>query len=320
MMVRIVRFAVAAALATVSSPAFAQDSFGEAMRQQQPPPQQGMPPQQGYPPQQGMPSQQGYPPAQQGYPPQQGMAPQPGYPPQQGYPAQQGMPAQPGNPPAGSGMGSGADLDRLMQMERQDYSVAPPTSLHTGPMHGPTPTSIPGGQVITTKGLVALIQGGQAPYFVFDVLGGPATLPNAMPAVWTSQPGSFNDQIQQQLGGILQQGTQGRKDIPLVFYCQSTMCWMSYNAALRTIQLGYTNVLWYRGGIEAWQMAGMPTQPAPQAAYGGQAPQGGSGGQVPQGGYGGQGPQGGNSGQAPQGGYGAQAPQGGYQQRPDPQY
>ena len=28
------------------------------------------------------------------------------------------------------------------------------------------------------------------------------------------------------------------------------------------INLGYTNVLWYRGGIEAWKQAGMPVQSA----------------------------------------------------------
>src|SRR5262249_14167344 len=47
----------------------------------------------------------------------------------------------------------------------------------------------------------------------------------------------------------------------------SPECWMSYNGALRAIHAGYTNVLWYRGGIEAWKMAGLPTsQPRQQAA------------------------------------------------------
>ena len=31
------------------------------------------------------------------------------------------------------------------------------------------------------------------------------------------------------------------------------------NAALRAINLGYKQVLWYRGGIEAWQKAGLQT-------------------------------------------------------------
>ena len=36
--------------------------------------------------------------------------------------------------------------------------------------------------------------------------------------------------------------TGGRKDTALVFYCQSPQCWMSYNVALRAINLGYPNV------------------------------------------------------------------------------
>jgi rhodanese-related sulfurtransferase len=35
---------------------------------------------------------------------------------------------------------------------------------------------------------------------------------------------------------------------------------MSYNAALRAINLGYRNVLWYRGGVEAWKAGGNQVQ------------------------------------------------------------
>ncbi len=147
-----------------------------------------------------------------------------------------------------------------MQQERQDFGVRPPKQLHGGAMHGPTPASIPGGQVITTPGLVALMQGRQVPYIVFDVLGQPEALPGAVPAAWLSQAGAFDDAVQQQAVEMLKQSTHGRKETALVFYCLSRECWMSYNAALRAIQAGYTNVLWYRGGIEAWKSAGLPTQ------------------------------------------------------------
>ncbi|MEQ8179275.1 MAG: rhodanese-like domain-containing protein [Amphiplicatus sp.] len=218
-------FASAAFL--VSSASFAQDTFGQ-------------------------PSQQ---PQQPQYPAQQ-----PGQHPQQpAYPAQQ--PAYPGQQPMQPG---GGDLDQLAQMERQDYGVQPVSQLHAGAMHGPTPASIPGGQVVTTKGVIDLIQGTQVRGLIFDVLGGPETLPGALAAAPASQPGSFNDQTQQEFGGFLQQQTQGNKQTPLVFYCQSTQCWMSYNASLRAINMGYTNVLWYRGGIEAWKMAGQQTQPQGQ--------------------------------------------------------
>jgi PQQ-dependent catabolism-associated CXXCW motif protein len=155
--------------------------------------------------------------------------------------------------------------DALTQMERQDFGIPPTAQLHAGAMHGPTPASIPGGQLITTRGLVELIEGKQLPVLILDVLGGPELIPGAQYAVPAHQPGTFSDSTQQQFGQFLQQATGGRKDRPLVFYCQSTYCWMSYNAALRAINLGYTNVLWYRGGVEAWKQAGQAVQPAQHA-------------------------------------------------------
>ena len=143
-----------------------------------------------------------------------------------------------------------------MQWERQDMGVRASNSLHEGSMHGPTPNQIPGGQVITTKGLVPLLQQG-VPVFVFDVLGSGQSLPNAIPAAAAAQAGSFEDETQQRFGQMLQQVTRGNNEAALVFYCAGPQCWMSYNASLRAIQLGYRNVLWYRGGVEAWQRAGL---------------------------------------------------------------
>jgi PQQ-dependent catabolism-associated CXXCW motif protein len=156
-----------------------------------------------------------------------------------------------------------ADLsDASAAQERRDDGVAPIDALHNGPMHGPTPASIPGGQVITTKGLVALVQGRQVPFLLFDVLGRPERLPGAIPAVAAAQPGHFQDEVQRGFGDFLAQATRGDKRLPLVFYCQSTHCWMSYNAALRAIHMGYRNVLWYRGGLEAWQAQGLALEGA----------------------------------------------------------
>ena len=144
--------------------------------------------------------------------------------------------------------------------EGQDYGVAAPAQLHSGPMHGPTPTSIPGAQSITTAALVQLLKGNASRVLVFDVLGSAERMPGALNAVPAHQAGSFDDTVQRDFGNFLQQVTQGRKDVPLVFYCQSTMCWMSYNAALRASRLGYRQVLWYRGGLEAWKASGQALQ------------------------------------------------------------
>ncbi|HQZ31134.1 MAG TPA: rhodanese-like domain-containing protein [Arenimonas sp.] len=145
--------------------------------------------------------------------------------------------------------------------ETQDVGVAPTAQLKSGSLHGPTPSAIPGGRLVTTPELAQLMRDASAQALVFDVLGGPQRLPNAIPVVPASQAGNFQDSVQHEFGQYLQQATQGRKDRPMVFYCQGTQCWMSYNAALRAIALGYTKVLWYRGGIEAWQQAGLPLQP-----------------------------------------------------------
>lgn len=163
--------------------------------------------------------------------------------------------AAPSNDPTGS-----TDLDRLMAVERQDFGVAPTSELHTGAMHGPTPSSIPGGQVITTKGLVALLANQQVRPVLLDVLGGPEIIPGAQNATPAAQPGSFTDQVQEGFSRFLQQMTQGNKEMPLVLYCLSNQCWMSYNASLRAINMGYRNVLWYRGGIEAWKAGGQQVQ------------------------------------------------------------
>ena len=254
--------------------AIAQDSFGQAQSggggfgQ----PHAGGQVQPGYPgPQTGVGGQQpGYQqPQNPGVQPQQ-----PGF--QQPGPAGQ-QPGYAPQPPQSAGIDPQflQYLDQLAQYERQDLGVPATQQLHSGAMHGATPASIPGGQIITTRGLVELIQGQQMPFVIFDVLGSNEVLPGAMPAVQASYPGSFNDQISQQMGAYIQQITQGNAQIPLIFYCASRDCWMSYNAALRAINLGYQNVLWYRGGIEAWKQAGGPTMPpggygAQTGQYGGQ--------------------------------------------------
>ncbi len=144
--------------------------------------------------------------------------------------------------------------------EMEDFGIPAISQLHTGQMHGPTPTSIPGGKVTTTAELSAALQQNNSGWLVFHVLGGQEYLPNAQYAAPASAAGSFNDQTQQRFAQYLGQVTQGRKNTPLVFYCASPQCWMSYNAALRAINDGFTNVLWYRGGLAAWKAAGLPTQ------------------------------------------------------------
>ena len=63
----------------------------------------------------------------------------------------------------------------------------------------------------------------------------------------------------------LEQLTGGDKAKPVVFFCLRN-CWMSWNAAKRAMTYGYSHVMWYPDGTDAWQEIGQPVveaRPAP---------------------------------------------------------
>ena len=146
--------------------------------------------------------------------------------------------------------------------ESHDFGVQPVSKLRpTDQLHGPTPTKIPGGRVVSTKQLAQWMQGQQGPQgrvLLLHAIGSNVHLPNAVPAAPASQGGSFDDAVQREFAAYLQKATGGDQSRLMVTYCQGVQCWGSYNAALRAIHMGYKNVHWYRGGLEAWQQAGLP--------------------------------------------------------------
>ncbi|QBK29328.1 rhodanese-like domain-containing protein [Roseitalea porphyridii] len=149
----------------------------------------------------------------------------------------------------------------VFAFESRDFGVAPTDRLRHGQFHAPTPLEIAGGKVVNTQGLVeAYVKG--IDMVVVDVLGGEYSLPGAMTARGMAQGGSFSDRIQQQTAQWLGQLTRGNTGAPIIIYCSDPMCWLSHNAALRAIAAGYTNVYWYRGGLQAWQMAGLKVVPS----------------------------------------------------------
>ena len=45
--------------------------------------------------------------------------------------------------------------------------------------------------------------------------------------------------------------TQNNPDQQLIFYCVAD-CWMSWNAAKRAMNYGYSRVYWYPDGSDGW--------------------------------------------------------------------
>ena len=146
--------------------------------------------------------------------------------------------------------------------EAEDHGIPPQSALRVADPHAPTPLTVPGGRTVTTPELRRRIQEAPRPILV-DVLGGEGhrTLPGA---VWLPGAGrgeSFEDEVQPRLAAALEALTGGDRSRTLVFYCASPLCWLSYNTALRALRLGYTDVLWYRGGIQYWGASGGALEP-----------------------------------------------------------
>ena len=73
-----------------------------------------------------------------------------------------------------------------------------------------------------------------------------------------STHGSFTDEVQKRLVLKLRALTDGDMTRPIVAMSSNVAYFDGYNLALRIRHAGYTSVYWYRGGREAWEVAGKP--------------------------------------------------------------
>lgn len=135
----------------------------------------------------------------------------------------------------------------------------------------PTPAQVDGGQVVDTATLQRLLSQQPRPVLI-DVyrrqwLQGRfiedephANLPGSL---WLANTGDgeLSPAWQAYFAHNLQSATAGHPDQPVVFYCRAD-CWLSWNAVKRAKALGYHNLYWYRDGVDAWQQANLPLQPA----------------------------------------------------------
>jgi PQQ-dependent catabolism-associated CXXCW motif protein len=88
--------------------------------------------------------------------------------------------------------------------------------------------------------------------------GAHRTLPGA---VWMPDLGQVNlgQKERSQIEEALTQANGGDPSRPIVvFERSSTYGWFGYHAVLRLLGMGYTNIYWYRGGLDAWHDAQLP--------------------------------------------------------------
>jgi PQQ-dependent catabolism-associated CXXCW motif protein len=153
---------------------------------------------------------------------------------------------------------------RNYDWETRDFGTPPQATLRLADFDQPTPNTIPGAKLIRTDQLQSSIDRGERPVLidVSDAPPGHKTIPGANTLYGFGVGGDFKDQTQKNLAGALAKITANNKQAPLVIFCVNPQCWKSYNVSLRAAALGYPNVYWYRGGLDAWDQAGLRMAPA----------------------------------------------------------
>ena len=137
----------------------------------------------------------------------------------------------------------------------------------------PVPETIAGGAVLGPEEAHALWQEGEAA--VIDVMPQapkPANLPKG--TIWRDKPrdtipgaiwlpnvgyGAIADVTADYFRRGLEKVTDGDTTHPVVFFCLED-CWMSWNAAKRALEWGYTDVYWMPDGTDGWSLWDYPLE------------------------------------------------------------
>lgn len=154
-------------------------------------------------------------------------------------------------------------------------AVPEPEGYRGAPYAAPVPEGLDGATTVDAEEAHRLWESGEVAFI--DVLPRepkPPDLPegtiwrerphDSIPgATWLPNVGyeALAPQEQAYLEGGLLALTGGDPARPVLFFCK-TNCWMSWNAAKRTLALGYRDVLWFPGGADGWAGAGYATEPA----------------------------------------------------------
>jgi PQQ-dependent catabolism-associated CXXCW motif protein len=160
--------------------------------------------------------------------------------------------------------------------------VPEPDRYRTEDYRAPVPDTLAGARVLSTAEAEAIWRGKSGVFI--DVLPRPPK-PANLPAgtIWRDKPrfnipgsvwlpdtgyGALATSMESYLRQGLLRASDGNHAALIVIYCQAD-CWMSWNAAKRTLSYGYSNVAWYPDGTDGWQRANLPTsesQPEPRLA------------------------------------------------------
>lgn len=151
-----------------------------------------------------------------------------------------------------------ADVDNFALEERDD-GVTPARYISRGNYSRALPIEVPGAKTIRTVQLTQLLASNKATRLIDArerlfraTISGALSLSDAgNTMIGASERRMIETSVAQLTGGD--------KSAPLVVFERSVAWgWSGYHAVLRLREMGYTNIYWYRGGIDAWHDAGLP--------------------------------------------------------------
>jgi tetratricopeptide (TPR) repeat protein len=140
--------------------------------------------------------------------------------------------------------------------EDEDFGVMGSNQLESNGTAGRTPMTAPGITTLRTARVFALLTHSKP--LVIDTIGYGRSLPGAVGLPYAGGGGSFEDGLQDRLRFKMQQLTRANAAMPIVTVGWNSERWSALNLALRLVALGYTNVNWYRGGRESWELSELP--------------------------------------------------------------
>ena len=141
--------------------------------------------------------------------------------------------------------------------EDADFGMQADAALHDR-FAGQTPTGTPGVTTIRTDDLVRFLADVRPVVVEAVRFSWGRSIPGAVGLKYAGLGGSFADSAQDRLRRKMQQLTAGDLHRPVVVVGWNSERFDGRDLALRLAALGYTQVQWYRGGREAWEVHGLP--------------------------------------------------------------
>jgi adenylate cyclase len=156
----------------------------------------------------------------------------------------------------------------LLDHVSEDLDIGLPMTegVRSANLVGPTPIGAPGVSTIKTSELRALVGNGEASAsgelplllstYCSDCLRVTIPSTNFVPNAYRN--GVLDDAKRQALKVLVDRLLRGDRTRRVITFSFDAAFWDARNLAIELVALGYPNVSWYRGGLEAWDVAGLP--------------------------------------------------------------